>query len=283
MRIYLVTLALIWMGIQFVSCIPDPLEVKDVPIPESSPVVGSQIIPDQFIVITLTQNFNALTAGPDSDFESVIDDLLLGDVEVFVEADDEMYELEELIDGVYAINDLPQSPGTRYTLQFQNPFNLDTTSAVAYSLPLVSFDRIIPKLNFTEYDTLLEVHYSFKDAPGPNWYMINVQKLDSEIELLNRPFVELLSDEEFDGTQKEDDFTVFFRDFSDEDTVLISLTNISEPYFEFLELRNNQQYLFLDGLGEPVNYPTNVNNGLGFFNVHLPDIRLFDLSEDTGD
>ena len=60
---------------------------------------------------------------------------------------------------------------------------------------------------------------------------------------------------------------------------LILLSNISEGYYQFLKSRERSGNLLSDITNEPVNYPSNVNNGLGYFNTHYPSIRFFDLKE----
>ena len=63
------------------------------------------------------------------------------------------------------------------------------------------------------------------------------------------------------------------------DSLVMTLSNINEDYFNFLSLRKRSQNLFTEIVNEPINYPTNVENGLGFFNTHFPDIYFFDLNE----
>jgi len=261
------------------GCLPDPLEVEDVPLPEEQVVVGSQLIPDQFIALSLTRNFTALEAGVDSDLEAVLANLLVTGVDPAITVDGQDYPMVELLDGIYAVDDLPQEPGTLYTLSFINPINLDSTSAQAISLPFIGFSSLDPVLDYTEFDSLLRVQFSIEDPPGPNWYMVNAQAVGTSIDVGRRPFTQLYTDEGLDGGVIEDQFTVLFRDFTEEDTALISMANISEEYFKFLELRGKQQFLLIEELGEPVNYSTNVRNGLGFFNVHLPDIRFYVLDD----
>lgn len=259
------------------SCLPNPLEVESIPIPDDQVVIGTQIIPDQFLVMSLTKNFTALEAGPDSDVDSLLNAILMSDIEVQVTIEGNAYPINEISPGIYGGTNLPQTPGATYTLSFENPFNNSLTIAETTLLPPIQFAEVRPILNYTPFDTLLTVTFSLQDPEGPNWYMLNAQKVGQDIDLTERPFTELLSDEDFDGELYEGSFEVFFRDFSPRDTVLISLANISEGYYDFLELRNNQLFLFLDGIGEPVNYQSNVQNGLGFFNLHIPDIRFFDL------
>ena len=259
------------------ACLPDPLPVDGVPVPEDQVVVGNQIAPDRFLLLSLTRNFTALQGGDDSDIDSLINAVLIPNVDIQVRVEGGIYPLEEIARGLYGSVSLPQIPGATYALSFTNPFNQQPTYAETTLLPSISFSSVSPSLRYTEFDTLMTVDFSLQDPEGPNWYMLNVQEVSQDIDLAETPFTELLSDEEFDGEFYEGSFDVFFRDFSREDTVLISIANISKDYYDFLDLRNDQAFLLLDGLGEPVNYESNVENGLGLFNLYIPDIRFFEL------
>ena len=63
------------------------------------------------------------------------------------------------------------------------------------------------------------------------------------------------------------------------DSVAIALSNISESYYEFLKKREKGGNVFTELTNEPINYPSNVKGGFGFFNTHFPDVEYFDLNE----
>jgi hypothetical protein len=111
--------------------------------------------------------------------------------------------------------------------------------------------------------------------------MINVQEVEQEdvIEnLLNpRAFTLLIADDEFNGTSHSERFRVFPRDYQPGDTIAVSLSNISEEYFDFMKLRIDNRYSFIELVSEPVNYPSNVVGGKGYFNLYVPDVRFFVL------
>jgi hypothetical protein len=55
------------------------------------------------------------------------------------------------------------------------------------------------------------------------------------------------------------------------------MSSISEDYFNCLSLRNDDRYSLAGFALEPLNLPTNVKNGYGYFNLHVPDARVFVL------
>ena len=270
---YVVTFLL--SGFVVSSCLPDPLEVKGIPHPAPTVVVGSQDFPGEFLVVSLTENFNALEGGPDTDIELLLEDLLLDGIEVSVATGGESYALDNPRPGIYVGANVPAIPGTDYTLLFQNPFNQQPVTASTQLLPFIGFDTVSIWLERTQFDTLINVDLRIDDPVGANWYMVNVQQFNDDFDIQELPFTELIKDSEFDGELHDHSFTVFFRDYEPGDTVLVSMANISEGYYEFLTLRNDQRFFLIDEIAEPIHYPSNVENGLGFFNMNIPDIRFF--------
>ncbi len=266
------------MGIAW-SCLPEPLPVNNIPEVAPTVVVGSQVLPEEFLVITLTRNFNALTAGPETDIDEIIEELLLDSIEVAVEVEGQVYPLYNVASGIYVGNGIPQITDAIYTLALTNPFNNRALTASTQLLANVGFEDLQVSLNQTPFDTLVNVKLRIDDPPEKNWYMVNVQLLNEEYDLQELPYIELIDDEDFETNLIDYEFTMPFRDYAPGDTVLVSMANISSLYYEFLTIRKDQRYSLLDGLGEPVNYPTNIINGQGFFHAHQPDIQLFVFSE----
>jgi hypothetical protein len=111
--------------------------------------------------------------------------------------------------------------------------------------------------------------------------MINVQKYSQENEITSylnpRLYTRLVRDSINDGKIIKEEFRVLFRRFSAGDTVAVFLSNISEEYYGFLKMRNDRRYNFSAFASEPLNFTSNVKGGLGYFNLHLPDARIFVL------
>lgn len=257
------------------SCLPEPLPVKDIPAPEKTVVVGSQIIPNQFLAVAVTENFSALEGGTDDSYEELLQSLLINGLELTIEVEDEFYDLTEFNQsGVYVGENVPQIPGSTYTLSFTNPINNLPVKASSELQSFVGFDSVDVFIEVNEFDTLVNVGLKVDDPVGPNWYMVNVQLVDEEFDFSVSPFTELFTDVGMDGTLIDYNFRVFFRDFAEGDTVLVSMANISQDYYDFLDLRTTRRP-FSGGINEPINFPTNVENGLGFFHMHILDERMF--------
>lgn len=263
------------------GCLPDPLEVRALPVVKPEIVLSSQIVPDQGLVVLLTRTFGALDASDDSDPQEVLDQIAVNDALVILKGPGVEDTLISFGSGTYGSVTIPFEEGQEYTLEV-NSESLGKVTATTRVLPQVRFNKVEVNLYFDSFDdTLAQVVYDFNDPPEKNFYMINVLEIDSSSiteNLLNpRDFTRILDDAKFGTSNYGEVFRVFPREFDKGDTVAVYLSNISEDYYRFLKIRLDNRFNFTEFLSEPVNYPTNVVGGKGFFNLYLPDIRFFVL------
>ncbi len=264
------------------SCLPDPLEVRGIPKVKPQIVVSTQIIPDQSLVVLLTKSFGALDASDDSDPQEVLDQIAVNDAVVVISGPASKDTLLTLGNGVYGGLSIEFIEGEEYTLEV-NSVSLGKVSATTTVLEQVTFDDIDAKLYFDGFDdTLAEVQYSMTDPVAKNWYMINVievEEEDIEEQLLNpRAYTRLIDDVEITERKYSEVFRVP-EDFNKGDTIAVYLSNISKEYYDFVKMRQDNRFSLIEFLGEPVNYPSNVKGGKGFFNLYVPDIELIVLDE----
>ncbi len=261
------------------GCLPDPLPVNYIPVVQPQIVVSTQIIQDQSLVVLLTKSFGALDASDDSDPEELLDQIAIDDAKVTITGPSGSYELQTLDRGVYGGLIIPFADGEAYTLRVVSE-SLGEVTAVTNVKPFVAFDDIKAELFFNGYDdTLAQITYHLSDPAEENWYMLNVQEVEREdlIENLINPrsFIRLLDDRNFHGVKYGETFRVFPRDFIPGDTIAVSISNISKEYYDFVELRVENRFSFVEYLSEPINYSSNINGGKGFFNLYKPDVRFF--------
>lgn len=265
------------------SCLPEPLSVDDIPVLKPKIVVSSQIVAEQGLVVLLTKSFGALDASEDSDPEALLNQLAINDAEVVVQHEGEFDTLVFLQNGLYGGFTQTLEAGVEYELVVKSA-TMGSVRARTAMKPQIPFENIDVSLSFNGFDdTLVQVVYSFIDPQEKNWYMVNVQRFSQENALDNilnpRAFTRLFTDDEFNGRRFAESFRAFPRDFQAGDTVAVFLSNISETYHQFLQLRQDNRFTFIEFISEPVNYPSNVEGGLGFFNLYVPDVRLFVLEE----
>jgi Domain of unknown function (DUF4249) len=277
-RFGLSAFSLAGIALLFFSCVPDPLPVNNLPQLKPKIVVASQIIPDRGLVVLLTRSIGALDASNESNPQSLLEQILVNDARVTLHYADKIDTLTLLGNGLYGGIAIQWQNGIIYELRVKSG-ELGEVSAMTKVPEAVPFKTADARLYITEFDSLAEISYSLEDPLGENFYMVNVQKFSTTQQLgsLLNPdvFTHLKDDASFDGQLYQDLFRVFFRDFSKGDTVSVFLSNVQKDYYQFLKLRNDNRYGFADFASEPLNYSSNVKGGLGYFNLHVPDARVF--------
>jgi hypothetical protein len=263
------------------SCIPDPLEVKNIPELKPKIVVSTQFVPDQSLVVMLTKSFSALQNTNDEDAAALIAQVAVTDATVIIRGTDSMDTLINLGNGLYGGIAIPFQPEGLYQMDI-NSETLGEVHAITRVSRQIDFDSLVTKLAFNGYDdTLLQVSYKITDPVGKDNYLFNIQRFRSNDLLQNiinpRAFMKLVDDQTFEGREHQETFRAFPRNFKKGDTVAISLANISSDYFQFLKMREDNRFNFVEFLGEPINYPSNVEGGLGYFNLFVPTVRVFIL------
>lgn len=274
----------LWIAVVAVmsACLPDPLPVDGIPKLEQKIVVSSQMIPGQAVAVLLTKSVGALDASDDSDPEELINQIMITDAQVTLVGGGVTYPLTYLNLGVYGAVAVPLVAGQSYTLHVNSP-SAGKVTATTIVKPLITFQAIETGIYIIGRDTLAEVNYTISDPRGKNWYMVNAQHIESQdfengSRLLN-PWIttKLLDDAGFEGGVKQENFRVLFDEVKVGDTLAVMLSNINEDYYDYMKVREDSRFSTASFLGEPINYPTNVEGGLGFFNLYVPDVRLFIL------
>jgi hypothetical protein len=214
----------------------------------------------------------------------VLNLIAVNDATVTIEGSFGVETLSFLGYGFYGGVDLEFIEGEEYRLVVRSE-SLGEVEATTTAFPAVSFESIELEKYFNGFDdTLAQVTYTLKDPGVENNYIITVQPIslgDPPIyeRVLNPDvYTRLVSDEDFDGSELiGETFTTVWQDYEKGDTVMVTLANVSEDYANFLQLRLDNRVGLIEFASEPINYPSNVVGGRGFFNLYQPDVRFFVL------
>lgn len=274
-------LAVLFLAIS--SCLPDPLDLDDIPELKPEIVVAAQLLPEEGLVVFLSKTFGALEANDNSDAEALLNQIAINDAVVVLEGPGGTDTLQFIENGFYGGIPISLIEGDTYNLYVSSE-SWGEVSASTVVQSRVLFDEIDAELYYNEYDdTLAYITYALNDPLEKNWYMINVQSVELESfaeNLINpRTYTYLFYDSIFNGENYVDQFLVFSRDYQPGDTIAVSLANIGKPYYDFMKLRMDNRFNFIEFVSEPVNYPSNVVGGKGFFNLYIPDVRIFAFGE----
>jgi hypothetical protein len=281
------------------ACIPDPVDI-DIPQPPPQLVVTSQMLSNQTVLVQVSRSFGALTFSEDNGdslSNELLDELLVDSARVVLSHAGEMDTLLNLSNGLYLSLGTTLVPGERYLLTVYDFVSGEQVMAETEVLPPVAlgelshyFERNVLQLGDSSLsDTLLALDLSFDDLPGDNYYMVNLYRIsqpDSQVVTNPDELFSLngnsnrntypLSDQLYRSGSIRD--TLFNSSFRPGDTLGVSLSHISPLYYQYLTTRQrSSNSIFANLLGEPVNYPSNVEGGYGLFTLHLPTVQVLVL------
>lgn len=268
------------------SCTPEPIDI-DLPEAETKLVVASQVIPNSFMLITISKSFSALQAVDEDsmDTQALLNEILVSGAKVTISysgGTDSLLSIPDL-PGVYMTFFTPQIVNEVYTLNVYDPKTGLKVSSSTRMLSATSIDSVAAVRSVVDEMTVVDVELAFYDNPNEkNWYAVNIYQVDQDSVSTGNLFMPT------DGTTKTIllDDADFGSDYFvgstrlrgwNSDTIAVSLSNISKEYFDYLAVRQKSNGLFSSLTQEPINYPTNVIGGYGFFTTHFPDARIIIL------
>ncbi len=270
--------------ILYLGCSPEQLFIEVEPAEEKL-VISSQFIPDSILIVTVTRSFSALVTKSTENLEADdIEKLIVDRAFVTVTHNNEtttLYQVGEQ-SGIYvgAVGSI--SPGDWVDLFVYDSLTTDSIHSTTEAMPQVMIEEAFITKTYEGNDTTSTFHYSFNDPAGPNWYILHAYGLDDVPSVVDDSLIfnlvdqnllitsELISDITFESDEVSREIALPF--YNSPDTVVFMLTNISEGYFRFLDARQRTGGIIASATGEPVNHPTNIENGYGFFNIHLPHL-----------
>ncbi len=271
------------------SCRPKPLDI-DVKPAEERLVISSQVLPNSVMVVGLTRSFSPLDSQGNSDSiqNSFLDRILVPNAIVTVTHSNGTDTLFMITPGVYAsLNILLVDYGS-YTLHAKDPATGLEVTATTELLPRVYFDSIQPYKQVVNGDTVPFVHYELTDYGAASDYYVACyyrKSQDTSAFDINNYFsrgsnqlnsFDLITDSDFDQNGKLVRNTQL-NDVSNTDTIAVTISHITKGYYEFLTAYKRSSSLFNQLSGEPINYPSNVEGGYGYFMCHFPELRIFEL------
>ncbi|HEU4716193.1 MAG TPA: DUF4249 domain-containing protein [Bacteroidia bacterium] len=272
------------------GCVPKPIDIDVPPAPEKL-VVAAQVIPNHIMVIGLTHSFSALDSGGNQDTlsNSFINRILVSHAIVTLDHPGGTDTLYQLTPGIYAsVNVLLSSYGS-YTLHAKDPETGEEIKATTQLLPQIRFDTIIPSIVLAGNDSTVNIHYELTDFPAEeNYYVVSYYRKSQDTSAFDiysyfqqgsneLNTFDLVSDADFDQDGK------LSRDkqlpgIGINDTIAVTVANITKGYYEFLTAYKRSGSLFNQLSGEPIDFPTNVEGGYGYFATQFPDVHFYYMS-----
>ena len=266
-----------------ISCLPENLLIEVEPA-GSQLVISSINIDTLGLAVFVTRSFSALEGNEDSLSQDFINQIVVSDADATLTIGSDVIELESIEDvpGIYFATQLSVADDQVIRLDVFDPKTGMSVYAETTVVPAVSLDTAGFFEEIIDDDTIQNLFYSYTDPSSDNWYSLNVfdpfrfaDEVGENIFSLNGGnsgviYERLTSDKELNDPVYSDTIRLFEPIASD--TIAFFFSNITEGYFRFLDVRQRFGGILSDS--EPVNFPTNVVGGLGYFTFNRPQVKI---------
>lgn len=268
------------------SCRPKPLDIE---VPQSNPKVSitSVAYDNHTVFVSVGYSASSMTISDTSvnHPSSLPAEMQLDSATVIVSCEGKNDTLHKVRPGLYGSRTLNLNYSNRYTLiVIDHKYNSTTHSTTSF----------IPKANIgevttyrAEADSLVDLNIEIKDANAGKQYFVSyctakqmkeaakgdVKKL-KDIQAFEPKRLELLS-----GSEAKDNVIkkVIRVKAEVRDTLIVQIAQIENAHYKFLQAYKKTGYLINQLTGEPINLPTNIEPGFGYFSLYQPYIKQIQL------
>lgn len=272
---------------------PKPLNI-DIPQQKDQPVVASTMPDDRTLLISAGYSLDAITNMEDSTSNSRIPKSMLIDSGMvsISEAGGAAHNLVKVSAGMYATRDLTLKEGSTYTLQIADYRKGVTATATTTYMPQPTRGQVAPAyVGERNGDTLFKLKVTIPDAQQGGHYFMSyttTRQVRQNVKLLTQsPSQNTAALSGFEAKQLEmiesnttgeltKEYTL---NLSPKDTLIVQVARIDAGYFKYLQTYKRTGYLINQLTGEPINLPTNIQTGYGYFAIYKPHRYVFALSK----
>jgi hypothetical protein len=184
--------------------------------------------------------------------------------------------LHHVTRGVFARNDLQLQPGKSYTLTVvDNKNNIITSGSAIYMSPPV-LNYVIPVKAVNGNDTMIQLRFELDNVQPGEHYYISYRKSSAMAKAAGSSKKEMILNFEpkkvllytgKDAVNNKLSKTITLS-VKATDTVDVEIAKIDDGYYKYLDAYIKTGYLVNQLTGEPVNLPSNMSNGYGYFTMH---------------
>jgi len=282
-------IAAISLSTYLCSCQPKPLEIEVAQSPELLTISAATTDPKS-VFVSASYSFNSLLSLNDptkSDME-IPENMLLKDAVVTLSGA-QIDTLKPMLPGLYGRQDLSLEDGRNYTLTVYDQAKGKTVTASTRFHVAPAVASIVPVVNRKKDDTTINLSIKMTAVAEEDYYFISYhssvsargldrspQAIAASLASFSPKQLTLLTGKEWTQANMEQHIPLTCKD---SDTLLVHIGKIDQDYYEYLSTYKKCGYFINQMTGEPINLPTNILHGLGFFALAQPAKYVFKLQE----
>lgn len=274
------------------ACRPKPIDIE---VPQSTGAfsIASYCPNSHSIYVSATYSVSSMMRVLDTatlrELPQASKDVLMDSAIVSLQSPDGRLDtLRKLSPGIFSHNALHLLPGLQYTLRvIDRRTGKSATAATAYQ-PRPEVDTMYLYTQSQDADTSIRLHIRLKEVSRQAYYFVSynstrqarerTQPLPQSAQAL-RLFVPkqiaLFTGSEVSGGSLEKDIALHVNA---RDTVIVQIGRADKAYYDYLAAYKRTGALINQLTGEPINLPTNIAGGYGYFALYHPVVALYNLN-----
>ena len=274
----------------FNSCRPKPLQID---IVQSPPVlvVSSATTDQHTVLVSAAYSINSLLSLNDTvNGADLPAGMLMENAVVTLAASGRQPDtLQHITKGLYANRSLELQAGTVYNLDIYRPDKGLIVTAAATYFPAPDIDTMQVKVNRNTSDTTVLLTVKLGSVTRGDYYFISYHSsvrerkggtspdaMPATLASFSPRQLTLLSGEEMQQGRIIRDIPLTCKG---NDTLLVHAAKIDKAYYDYLAAYKKSGALINQLTGEPINLPSNIVKGLGFFTLSVPVRTVFYLKD----
>lgn len=268
---------------------PAPLDIE-IPQEKESLVVSSLCQGNHSLFVAAGYSINS-SVNVDSltnDKKSLQDEMMMAAGTVTIQQEGmPATNLSMITKGVYGSRNLSLIAGAKYTITVKDDVKNITTSATTTYMPRPDVTDVAKQVRIAGTDTTVQLKFTINRATAGKYYYVSYTT-SSQKKAAGRP-QDLESLQSFeskkihlyssaDAEQERISKTISIS-AKTTDTVFVEIGAIDAHYYRYLDAYIRTGYLVNMVTGEPVNLPTNLSSGYGYFALCNPYYKSLDVKE----
>jgi hypothetical protein len=284
-----ITLFVLLLLLMLGSCKPKPIDI-DVAQKPADMVIASSAFDEHAVFVSAGYSISSLANLNDTTSGKkplpVSKDMLVDSGLVTIAGPGQEPEtLSRRAPGLYSSTRLDLRKGASYTLVVKDYKTGKVAPAVTTYFPKPALDTLLPEIVRGGTTPTVKLRLSINDVGPKEYYMVcyttseNVREATSSVSASVSALtsfvpkrVELFTSADAVNGRLSKGIVL---NVSASDTLLVHCGRIDEAYYNYLAAYKRSGYLINQITGEPINLPTNINPGLGFFSLYAPKRELF--------
>jgi hypothetical protein len=273
------------------SCRPKPIEIE---VPQTSGAfsISSYCQDSHTVYVTASYSFSSLIQTLDTTSITELSsskDLMMDSAIVTLRGEGALSDtLQKIAPGIYRRNDLELVPGRSYTLTVLDCRKGSRATATTTYFPTPTVDTLYARRRPKGGDTTGSIHLKLSGLQQTSYFFVayNTARQAREhstplprnvraLSLFVPKQIALFTTSDAVNGKIEKDVTL---QVEPNDTVLIQVGQIDKAYYDYLAAYKRTGALINQLTGEPINLPSNISSGYGYFSLYNPVRALFDLS-----